>query len=128
MKCNRFVTPVVVAVAFAVSMAAAAGEQEIPQELAPHADDIELNERAVVVDNAWIIEDELIDMETFRARLTLERNEVTEVVEPGDILLSGGEQGLLDEVLSVDLREESVEMETQAADLLDAVEELRVSH
>ena len=106
---------------------AAAYEDELLQQLSPHGENIELTEQAVIIDNNWIVSDELIDKQNFRAQVVLIKNETTKLITKGDVLLSAGELGLLDEVLTATVQNNTILLETKPAKLLDAVKNLQIS-
>lgn len=94
------------------------------QDLSPDASSKVLTDRALQVHPDWIIHDELLDPDTFRARITFERNRITEGITAGHVLISEGEMGLLDEVLSVEVNTDTLVVETEPAALSDAIETL----
>lgn len=95
-------------------------------KLSPLAEEIELSDQAVVIDNAWILDDQLLDLEQQRAQVVLERNARTEGIEPGNVLLSEGDMGLFDEVFEVEVLDDRVEVVTGPAVLTEAVERLKI--
>ncbi|ABI56872.1 hypothetical protein ACN2MM_08315 [Alkalilimnicola ehrlichii MLHE-1] len=113
--------------AFAATPPLLAGDDQ-GVRLSPLAEEIELTEKAVVIDNAWILDDQLLDLEQQRAQVVLERNEHTEAIEPGSVLLSEGDKGLFDEVFEVEVLEDRVEVITGPAVLTEAVERLKIEH
>ncbi|WP_041718055.1 hypothetical protein ACN2MM_12625 [Alkalilimnicola ehrlichii MLHE-1] len=81
---------------------------------------------ALYVDAGWVVDDRLTDEDELTARVVLQRNEQTEGLAPGDVLVSGDRAGLLDRVTEVTVHGNRVVLETEPAELTDAFENLSI--
>ncbi len=78
------------------------------------------------VENDWLVDAQLLDADAGIARVVLVRNEQTEVLESGDILISGDLLGLLDEIIEIVVEDDKVVLRTRPASLFDAFDDVLV--
>ena len=100
-------------------------EHTAPSETTGESVAEEREPQRINLESDWIIDDELLDMDTETARVTLVSNPTTSSIEPEDILISDGPMGLLDEVISVESKDEEqvvlITVPTTAAEGFESV-------
>lgn len=81
---------------------------------------------ALYVDAAWLVDRQITDEEEPTAQVVLQRNEQTEGLAAGDVLVSGDRAGLLDRITEATVDGDRVVLETEPAELTDAFDNLSI--